>query len=250
MKMGPVVVSQSEPRNPAEPTRPAIRGERYEIINVDCVRKHMNVTQRTASIKRLYQEIAEDYAKEYWGKASPYDKYINRFLSYLPKRARILDAGCGAGDSTDYFLKRGFAAEGIDITPKFVSMAKKRVPKAKFSVMDIRRLRYRPGTFDAVYSFGVLEHIPKGQLDMVLGEFSRVLKPKGYFFITVPRGRGEHLVYYPLAKRRFKASLYTLKELTNLLSKAGFRLVSHDFVPRSLRLQARYNRIFAVAVKA
>lgn len=201
------------------------------------------------NVNRLYGRIAKKYAKEYWGKSSIYDKYIDKFLSFLNKGSRILDAGCGAGDSVAYFLKKGFHAEGIDISPEFISIAKKKVPKGRFRLMDVRRLKYKSGVFDAIYAFALLEHIPKSQIIKVLKDFARILKNKGFLFITTPRGRGEHFVYYPLAKEKFKASFYIIKEIKSLLKETNFKLIDYSFMPRIYKSQARYNRIFVIAKK-
>jgi ubiquinone/menaquinone biosynthesis C-methylase UbiE len=204
-------------------------------------------------VRKLYARIAEQFANEYWDYATPYDKDLNKFLSYLPKGAKVLDAGCGTGDSTAYFLSKGFRVEGVDASPEMLAVARKKVPKGKFRLMDIRALKYKPGTFDGVYSFGVLEHIPKLDMPKMLRGFARVLKPKGYLFINPPHGKGEHLTYWPFAKQKYKASFYTVNELKGLLSKAGFRVLHckveppySKYIPKS---GANYQPTFTIARK-
>ena len=50
---------------------------------------------------------------------------------------------------------------------------------------DARKINLDSGSIDFIYSFAVLEHIPKNILDQILSEFFRVLKPDGIMFHVV-----------------------------------------------------------------
>ena len=52
-------------------------------------------------------------------------KYLDKFLSLLPKKARILDVGCGPGNFTKYFLEKDFIAKGIDLSTEMIKIARK-----------------------------------------------------------------------------------------------------------------------------
>ncbi len=208
----------------------------------------MKIT-RKSKVSKLYQKIAKIYVKEYWGKSTPYDKYIDKFLLYLPKSAKILDVGCGAGDSVALFLERGYKAEGVDISKDMIEIARQKVPRAKFGIMDIRSLKYSAKSFDAVYCYGALEHVPKKDIPKTLKGFARIMKYNGFLFINPPKGNGEHEIYYPLAKQRFRASHYTVKEIKNLLSKCGFKILFYKVAPPFFRRGTRYHIIFTIARK-
>ncbi|MBP3458205.1 MAG: class I SAM-dependent methyltransferase [Lachnospiraceae bacterium] len=47
----------------------------------------------------------------------------DQFLELLPKKAYILDFGCGSGRDTKYFLERGFQVEAIDGSEKICKLA-------------------------------------------------------------------------------------------------------------------------------
>ncbi len=208
--------------------------------------------KRAIDVKNLYKKIASGFVNEYWGVASPYDQAVDKFLSYLPAGAKILDAGCGTGDSTAYFLKRGFRSEGVDASPNMLAAARKKVLNGKFRLMDIRKLEYGPAAFDGIYSFGVLEHIPKADMLKLLSGFARVLKPGGHLFINPPKGAGEHLAYWPLARQNFKASFYNVKELKELISKANFEVLYCKVAPpysKYFRSGSNYQPIFIIARK-
>ena len=46
-----------------------------------------------------------------------------RFLAHVPKGGRILDAGCGSGRDTVYFLRHGFEVEAFDASAEMCRMA-------------------------------------------------------------------------------------------------------------------------------
>ena len=49
----------------------------------------------------------------------------NKFLSYLPSGASILDFGCGSGRDTKYFLKRNYNVTAIDVSEEICKEASK-----------------------------------------------------------------------------------------------------------------------------
>jgi SAM-dependent methyltransferase len=83
---------------------------------------------------------------------------------------------------------------------------------------DIERLPFASGSFDAVFSAGVLEHFAKPNRLEVLCDMARVLRPGGTLVTLVPNARA---LLYRAAKRRaertgqwcwgYEQSLYTLR---------------------------------------
>jgi len=103
--------------------------------------------------------------------------YIDLCKRYSPIGSSILDAGCGVGLSSYLLAKSGFKVTGIDISPLFISEAKKKYTnqsKLKFIVEDVGKIPFSDQSFDAVYSYDLLEHITDPKT--VLKEMSRVLK--------------------------------------------------------------------------
>jgi len=58
---------------------------------------------------------------------------------------------------------------------------------------DLRALPLHDGVMDVILCNSTLEHI--GEMEIVLREFSRVLRPGGYLLITVPSINFEHLLF-------------------------------------------------------
>lgn len=114
-------------------------------------------------------------------------RLIDWMKSHLDNRngLKILDLGCGPGSMISYLRQIGNAEIcGIDISPAFVDIAKKRHPEVEFKVGDAEVIPYADATFDAVLCSGMLHHIP--DLEQVFSEIQRVLKPNGLMFAREP----------------------------------------------------------------
>jgi 2-polyprenyl-3-methyl-5-hydroxy-6-metoxy-1,4-benzoquinol methylase len=75
----------------------------------------------------------------------------------------ILDVGCGAGQNLAALALAGrYDLTGVDLSTGALRLAKQRVPRARFLVMDAQSVALN-ARFDLVMSMGVLEHLPDGQ---------------------------------------------------------------------------------------
>lgn len=98
-----------------------------------------------------------------------------------------LDLGCGDGILTDILFERiGRRPRlvGIDLDPLETEAAKRYSFYERIHTVPGDKIPEADGTFDYVISNSVLEHIP--DLEPVIEEVGRVLKPGGQFFFTVP----------------------------------------------------------------
>ncbi|ADT84226.1 class I SAM-dependent methyltransferase [Thermococcus barophilus] len=108
---------------------------------------------------------------------------------FLPiKSGKALDIGCGMGISTFALEELGFEVTGIDVQEELVEKAKEIAGdigyKAKFMVMDARKLDFPNESFDLVALLGnPLPHLSVYDFDRIVQEAFRVLKPGGALFI-------------------------------------------------------------------
>jgi SAM-dependent methyltransferase len=75
-----------------------------------------------------------------------------------------LDAGCGAGTYSRILVRHGLSVIGLDYSLPTISKAVARnLNAAAFTVADVRRIPFRPGSFDGVLCFGVTQALADTQ---------------------------------------------------------------------------------------
>ncbi|MGA8146830.1 MAG: class I SAM-dependent methyltransferase [Gallionellaceae bacterium] len=100
---------------------------------------------------------------------------------------RVLECGCGQGVGTELIFNRFGAREiyAIDLDPDMIQRARKRLSgyppeRLKLEVGDVTALPVEDASFDAVFDFAILHHVPNWQSGV--SEIHRVLKPGGRFY--------------------------------------------------------------------
>jgi len=143
---------------------------------------------------------------------------------------RVLDLGCG---SKPYETLFSSASEYVGVD---VEQAGHNHANSKVDVFyDGRRLPFADASFDAVVSFETLEHV--FNLDEVLDELARVVKPGGTLLVTLPFAWGEHEQPHDCAR-------YTSFGIKAKLAEHGFHTTelhkSGTFVEALAQLWAAY----------
>lgn len=103
-----------------------------------------------------------------------------------PREARIVEIFCGRGGGLTSLEQLGFAnLEGIDLSPELLADY---VGRARTIAADCRRLPLDSGSRDVIIVQGGLHHLPAlpDDLQRVLAEVRRVLKPDGRFIAIEP----------------------------------------------------------------
>lgn len=97
---------------------------------------------------------------------------------------KVLDVGCGVGGpALNITAHSGAHVTGLDLVPERVRIARERAEQqgidARFVVGDALDMPFDDASFDAVYSFEALCHVP--DKTRAFQEIQRVLKPGGIF---------------------------------------------------------------------
>ena len=108
--------------------------------------------------------------------------YVEEWYRRLRRRsgpARVLDLGCGAGDSVDVFRRfdPGVRWVGLDL-PASPEVASRSRSDAEFATFDGERIPFPGGEFELVFCKQVLEHVRRPA--PLLREVARVLEPGGH----------------------------------------------------------------------
>jgi SAM-dependent methyltransferase len=150
--------------------------------------------------------------------------FITQLDREIPLDARIVEIGCGTGQ-TSLFLARGqrvvIGVDMADASLRCAAAARRRfgVDQAIFIASDLHRPALRPGAFDIVLCSGVLHHtaVPRAAFRSV----ARLLGPGGILVL----GLYNSIARLPLRLRR-------------LIARAsGFRVIPFDPVLRERRYE-------------
>lgn len=106
-----------------------------------------------------------------------------RFYADLPLPEPVLDLGCGDGHFGAVALPR-VPQVGLDPGAGPLGEARRRGGYRLLIRAEGERIPFPDGSFAAVVSNSVLEHIPG--VGLVLAEVARVLRPGGVFYFSVP----------------------------------------------------------------
>jgi len=149
----------------------------------------------------------------------------------LTPSAEILEIGSGTGTLLGQLRGQGYRIRGVDLSPELIAEARRWYADLPIDHVTGVALPFPNGTFDVVMSFDVLEHIPDS--DAHLQEVLRVLKPGGKYLIQTPN-KWTNVVFETIRWRSFTrfredhCSLHSLRELTNRLTRNGFRSQAFD----------------------
>ncbi len=119
----------------------------------------------------------------------------------------LLDVGCSWGRWCVAAARKGYFPVGMDPSLGAV-MAARRITtsmglKVRFVVGDARHLPFRPGLFDDVFSYSVIQHFSVPDATQTFGEIGRVLKSGGHAMIQMPTRYGLRCLYNQ-ARRGFR----------------------------------------------
>lgn len=129
---------------------------------------------------------------------------VRRFLGMAgPMRGgRALEIGCGRGVGLQLILDRlgADSVDGFDLDPRMVGLARERLghsaSRVRLWIGDATAIPVPAASYDAVFDFGIIHHIPRWRL--ALREVERVLKPNGRFYAEEALSS---LVCHPIVRR-------------------------------------------------
>jgi len=142
--------------------------------------------------------------------------------SSLPKTARALEIGCGAGFMAIALAEKGFTVEAVDSVPAMIKLTRANARQAgmddqiQSTIGDAHELAFQDQTFDLVVALGVASWLPN--LRKALVEIARVLIPGGYVVLSVHNRYCLDYLLDPLMTPAFKR---IRKRVEHGLERAG-----------------------------
>ncbi len=114
---------------------------------------------------------------------------------------RVLEMGCGRGVGTEIIFERFGAAcvHAFDLDPDMIEQARHRLSRyppdrLKLYVGDAAAIVEEDESFDAVFDFGSIHHVP--EWERAVSEVARVLRPGGRFFFEEVTARALDRWFY------------------------------------------------------
>jgi demethylmenaquinone methyltransferase/2-methoxy-6-polyprenyl-1,4-benzoquinol methylase len=102
----------------------------------------------------------------------------------LTPETQILDLCCGSGQATGVLVEYSQNVTGLDASPLSLKRARNNVPQAQYVEGFAENMPFGDNSFDLVHTSAALHEMNPEQLQQILNEVYRVLKPGGIFTLV------------------------------------------------------------------
>ena len=130
-------------------------------------------------------------AKKYYEQTINVDMspLYEQFLNYLEPQSHILDAGCGSGRDSLYFLEHCYQVTAIDAAKNLAQLAEDLIAQPVLK-MKLQDLDYK-SKFNGIWACASLLHLQSDKMQQVLKKFAAALVTEGIIYISLQYGEGE-----------------------------------------------------------
>ena len=130
-------------------------------------------------VKRVYNEIAEDFSRtrySYW-------EYVHKFILSLTPNSKMLDLGCGNGKYLS--VRKDLDLYASDNCENLIEIVKRKYPTIKTFISDVTNTKFETNKFDSVISIAVIHHLATTERRIeMLKEIIRILKVGAQCLVT------------------------------------------------------------------
>lgn len=155
------------------------------------LRVDMNAQQVAALYAQYYPRKAfdidawtparEEFGIKAWWRGSRASAY-----RWVDRGVRVLDIGCGLGESLGYHRARGCDAHGVDADANVMRVAERHGLQMRVGLFDAAH--YAPASFDFVTLDQVIEHVADPVA--LLRGVASILKQDGHVILSTPNAQG------------------------------------------------------------
>lgn len=119
-----------------------------------------------------------------------YKDSFEYLYKYFKPNFKILDLGCGPGNVAKYLLEKDKTLKvyGIDLSEEMIKLARKNVPEADFSNLDIRKIDFKPKEFDIIIASFCLPFLYNEEAIDLIKKIASFLKESGIIYLSTMEG--------------------------------------------------------------
>lgn len=140
-----------------------------------------------------------------------------RFLKFVARGGRILDAGSGSGRDTLALVRRGYRVDAFDASPALCELS------TRLTGVRTQCLRFQdfdsPPRYDGIWACASLLHVPLSNLDDAVKRLVRALNSPGALYMSFKYGSGERIaldgrMFVDMDERGMRRLLAAVPEIT------------------------------------
>ena len=151
------------------------------------------------------------------------DKYIDKYMT-------VLDAGCGSGFFSNFFISRGCKVYSLDYSEKALEIARKITQNKSFKYLNRDLLDESLGlefknTFDLIFTDGLFEHFSQEEQERIMKTFMAMKKKEGLIVTFVPNRYSFWTIVRPMFMHGIKEKPFTLRALTSFIEGLGQKVI-------------------------
>jgi SAM-dependent methyltransferase len=172
-------------------------------------------------VREAYGRWADEYADLFASTEAMHEldrKLVSQWAGAIT--GRIIDAGCGPGQWTDFLHSQGCDVEGVDLVPRFVDIARSRFPGVPYRVAELADLGVPDRSVAGILSWYSIIHTDPDDVPLILGEFARCLRDGGSLLLGMCEGDEVEPFDHTVATAYF----WSIEEMSQRLHASGFQV--------------------------
>lgn len=158
-----------------------------ELAQIELLRDYWNnkpfeyqISKSPAGTIDYFRDVESYYSKKYG--------YLNKYINYSSLSGkRVLDIGCGYGNTLVEIAKENAIVTGVDVSDLAVEMSKKNLEFRNLNAEIVREdgenLKYKDNSFDFIFAISTVSYTPNPQ--RMIQEIHRMLKEGSVAYLTV-----------------------------------------------------------------
>ena len=176
-----------------------------------------------------YDQCADKYNDKF-SVYEPYQKQINKFVSFLKDTSKILDVGCGTGLNSKKMSEAGHKITGFDFSESMIEIARTNCPTCTFLVSTTQDFTTSE-MFDGICLSFIIVHLSDQEANNLIEKVSQLLNPGGYIYISFMTGKQPGYETTSFSDSEIYFNYYNTEDIIDNFKKNHFSVESFETEP-------------------